>query len=102
MTRYLEVSVGQHSEAGRKSSNQDFHGVHVPEGAELESKGIAMALADGISSSAVAHIASETAVKSFLQDYFCTSAAWSVKKSGERVIAATNAWLTSHTNNSPR
>ena len=100
MTRHLRVTVGQYSDAGCKSSNQDFHGVHIPEGAELESKGIAMALADGISSSAVAHIASETAVKSFLQDYFCTSAAWSVKKSGERVIAATNAWLTSHTNNS--
>lgn len=100
MLEHLRVSVGQHSDAGAKPTNQDFHGVHIPDGAELESKGIAMALADGISSSAVAHIASETAVKSFLQDYFCTSAAWSVKKSGDRVIAATNAWLTSHTNNS--
>jgi serine/threonine protein phosphatase PrpC/predicted Ser/Thr protein kinase len=100
MADYLRVSVGQHSEAGVKPHNQDFHGVHIPEGAELESKGIAMALADGISSSDVAHIASETAVTSFLQDYFCTSAAWSVKKSGDRVINATNAWLHSHTNNS--
>jgi len=74
--------------------------VQIPEGVELESKGVAMALADGISSSDVAHIASETAVKSFLQDYFCTSAAWSVKKSGNRVIAATNAWLASRTNSS--
>lgn len=100
MEGYLRVSVGQHTDAGGKSHNQDFHGVRIPDGAELDSKGVAMALADGISSSAVAHIASETAVKSFLQDYFCTSAAWSVKKSGNRVIAATNAWLTSHTNNS--
>jgi serine/threonine protein phosphatase PrpC len=100
MSGSLRVSVGQYSDAGAKSSNQDCHGVHIPEGAELDSKGIAMALADGISSSAVAHIASETAVKSFLQDYFCTSAAWSVKKSGDRVIAATNTWLTSHTNSS--
>lgn len=100
MAGYLRVSIGQHSDAGAKPSNQDFHGAHIPEGAELESKGIAMALADGISSSNVAHIASETAVKSFLQDYFCTSAAWSVKKSGDQVINATNAWLHSHTNNS--
>lgn len=100
MEGYLRVSIGQHSDAGVKSSNQDFHGVQVPTGAELESKGVAMALADGISSSAVAHIASETAVKSFLQDYFCTSAAWSVKKSGTRVIAATNAWLAAQTNSS--
>jgi serine/threonine protein phosphatase PrpC len=100
MEGYLRVSVGQHSAAGCKPSNQDFHGVHIPEAVELQSKGIAMALADGISSSDVAHIASETAVKSFLQDYFCTSAAWSVKKSGDRVIAATNAWLASQTNRS--
>ena len=100
MEGYLRVSVGQHSESGRKARNQDFHGVYIPGGAELESKGVAMALADGISSSAVAHIASETAVKSFLEDYFCTSAAWSVKKSGNRVIAATNAWLASRTNSS--
>ena len=100
MEGYLRVSVGQHSDAGCKPRNQDFHGVRIPEGSELESRGIAMALADGISSSNVAHIASETAVKSFLQDYFCTSAAWSVKKSGNRVIAATNAWLASRTNSS--
>ena len=100
MADYLRVSVGQHSDAGAKPSNQDFHGVHIPEGVDLESKGIAMALADGISSSDVAHIASETAVTSFLEDYFCTSAAWSVKKSGNQVINATNAWLYSHTNNS--
>jgi len=97
---YLRVSVGQYSDAGVKPSNQDFHGVRIPDGAELQSKGVAMALADGISSSDVSHIASETAVKSFLEDYYCTSAAWSVKKSGDRVIRATNAWLTSQTNNS--
>ncbi|TGN40187.1 bifunctional protein-serine/threonine kinase/phosphatase [Marinobacter confluentis] len=100
MEGFLRVSVGQSSDAGRKPVNQDFHGAQVPVGAELDSKGIAMALADGISSSDVAHIASETAVASFLQDYYCTSAAWSVKKSGNRVIAATNAWLASQTNRS--
>ncbi|MEH6356677.1 MAG: bifunctional protein-serine/threonine kinase/phosphatase [Marinobacter sp.] len=100
MAGSLRVSVGQYSDAGVKPSNQDFHGVRIPEGAELQSKGVAMALADGISSSDVSHIASETAVKSFLEDYYCTSAAWSVKKSGDRVIRATNAWLTSQTNNS--
>ena len=89
----LGVSVGQYSDAGAKASNQDAHGARIPDDAELDSKGVAMALADGISTSDVAHVASETAVKSFLEDYFCTSAAWSVKKSGHRVIDATNAWL---------
>lgn len=93
MAADLRVSLGQYSDAGAKSSNQDAHGARLPERALCHSKGVAVALADGISSSEVAYIASETAVKSFLEDYFCTSAAWSVKKSGQRVIDATNAWL---------
>ena len=100
MASRLRVSLGQCSEAGAKPSNQDAHGARIPRGADLDSKGVALAIADGISTSDVAHIASETAVKGFLQDYYCTSAAWSVKKSGQRVIDAINAWLHWHTNNS--
>lgn len=91
--RGLAVTLGQYSDAGAKPENQDFHGAIVPKGSALAIKGIALALADGISSSPVAAIASETAVKSFLTDYYATSDAWSVKTAGERVIAATNSWL---------
>jgi serine/threonine protein phosphatase PrpC len=93
MPGHLRVSIGQHSEAGRKELNQDFHGVMAPSGHTLGVKGIAVALADGISSSAVSHVASETAVKSFLTDYYCTPDSWSVKTSAHRVLAATNSWL---------
>jgi serine/threonine protein phosphatase PrpC len=89
----LAVSLGQYSSAGIKSENQDFHGALQPEGADLAAKGIAIAIADGISTSRLGAAAAETAVKSFLTDYFCTSAAWSVQTSAERVIAATNAWM---------
>ena len=63
-------------------------------------KGIAIVLADGISSSNVSQIASESAVKSFLTDYYCTSESWSVKTSAHRVLAATNSWLNSQTRQS--
>lgn len=89
----LRVSIGQCSSAGRKPQNQDFHGAVVPTGSALEMKGISLAIADGISSSPVAHIAAETAVKSFLTDYYCTSDAWTVKTAASRVITATNSWL---------
>ena len=79
MTAQLRVSVGQFSDAGAKNANQDAHVARIPDDAELDSKGVAVALADAISSSDVAHIASETAVRSFLQDYYCTSAAWSAR-----------------------
>src|SRR5262249_9366359 len=101
MVNRLEVSIGQHSTKGRKEINQDFHGALVPEAPALGMKGIAIALADGISSSAVSHIAAETAVKSFLTDYYCTSEAWPVKTAAQRVIAATNAWLHAQTKRGP-
>lgn len=93
MSAGLAVSIGQFSDKGLKESNQDFHGCLIPEEPSLTMKGIAVAIADGISSSQVSHIAAETAVKSFLTDYYCTSEAWSVKTAGERVISATNSWL---------
>lgn len=99
--RSLKVSVGQHSDRGRRPLNQDFHGARVPEGPLLAAKGIAIALADGIGSSEVSQVASEFAVMGLLDDYYCTSEAWSVKKSVERVLAATNAWLHSRTRQSP-
>lgn len=93
VTSGLAVSIGQFSDKGRKDINQDFHGTLVPGTAALGAKGISVVLADGISSSSVGHIAAETAVKSFLDDYYCTADAWSVKTSGQRVITATNSWL---------
>jgi serine/threonine protein phosphatase PrpC len=97
MPRELTISVGQYSDKGRKDINQDFHGALIPTEPLLSLKGIAVVIADGISSSAVSGEASESAVKSFLTDYYCTSESWSVKTSAQRVIAATNSWLQSQT-----
>jgi eukaryotic-like serine/threonine-protein kinase len=87
------VSIGQHSTAGRKERNDDSYGVLVPEPPLLAVKGIAMAIADGMSSSEAAKEASENAVKSFLDDYYATSASWTVKKSVGVVLKAVNGWL---------
>jgi len=93
----LRVSVGQHSDRGRKSVNQDFYGWRQPEEPLLGSKGIAVAVADGIGSSDVSQVAAEFAVMAFLDDYYSTSETWSVKKSADRVLAAANSWLHSRT-----
>lgn len=100
MSSQLKISIGQHSDKGRKEINQDFHGVRIPSEPLLTSKGVAIALADGISSSAVSQEASKTAVTAFLEDYYCTSDAWSVKTSAQRVLLATNSWLHSQTRQS--
>ena len=70
MGRQLRISAGQYSDRGRKRTNQDFHGLVIPNEPALSAKGIAIALADGISSSEVSQIASESAVSGFLEDYY--------------------------------
>lgn len=100
MKKTLKVSIGQYSTAGIKQQNQDFHGVYLPEGHVLKQKGIACVIADGIGSSNVSHLAAETAVGSFLSDYYSTSDAWSTLTSAERVIRATNSWLYAQTQQS--
>src|SRR4249919_3628610 len=97
MPRELKISVGQHSDEGRKETNQDFHGVLIPSEPLLSLKGIAVVLADGISTSKVSRVAAESAVKGFLTDYYCTSESWSVRTSAQRVLEATNSWLHSQT-----
>ncbi|WP_221797497.1 bifunctional protein-serine/threonine kinase/phosphatase [Oceanobacter mangrovi] len=101
MSQDLQVAFGQFSSKGRKLLNQDFHGCMQPQGQQQQLKGIAFAVADGISSSDVSHIASENAVTGLLQDYYCTSESWTVRKSAEQVLAAINGWLYAQTLQSP-
>ena len=83
------ITVGQYSCAGAKTRNDDSFGVLIPKGAELEHKGIAIAIADGMSSSEGAKVASETCIRSFLEDYYATPQSWNVKKSVAVVLKAT-------------
>ena len=100
MSTPLTLSVGQHTDRGRKAANQDCHGMVMPREPLRSTKGAALALSDGISSSAVSHVASATAVASFLDDYYATSDTWSVRTSAERVLGAVNAWLYAQTRQS--
>jgi eukaryotic-like serine/threonine-protein kinase len=89
----LQIGISQYSDAGRKARNDDSHGVVVPKGHLLTTKGVAVAIADGMSSSEAAKEASECCVRSFLDDYYATHESWTVKKSVATVLKATNSWL---------
>lgn len=93
MLHKLEVSIGQFSDRGEKPHNEDFYGVLIPEEPLLTNKGIAAAIADGVSSSQTGGLASEYGVKGFLTDYISTPESWTVKKSVEQVLSALNRWL---------
>ncbi|MFT2097474.1 protein kinase domain-containing protein [Marinomonas sp. 2405UD66-6] len=101
MSKPLSVSIGSATDKGRKKVNQDFLGNSVPVEPLLSVKGVVVAIADGISSSKVSQVASQTAITGFLEDYYCTSDAWSVKTSGQKVVKSINAWLHAQTQNSP-
>ncbi len=101
MKQQLSVSIGQHTDRGLKTINQDFHAAMIPRAPLLSSKGIVLAIADGISSSRVSQIASETAIKGLLTDYYSTPEPWSIKTSIQRVLQATNSWLYAQTRNGP-
>ena len=49
----------------------------------------------------MSQVASQSAVRVFLEDYYCTSPAWSVKKSAQQVLMAVNSWLYAQTQQSP-
>ncbi|MFQ3218894.1 MAG: serine/threonine protein phosphatase PrpC [Paraglaciecola sp.] len=101
MSRPLSVVIGQASTKGLKIINQDAMGKVIPTEPQLSNKGIVVAMADGISSSQVSQIASQTAISSFLDDYYCTSDSWSVKTSVQKVVKSINYWLYAQTRNSP-
>ena len=93
MSKTLTIDLGQCSDAGVKEDNEDFFGVLIPEGDSLENKGIAIAIADGMSGSEGGKEASQMSVRMFLSDYYSTPDAWSVKKAVSKIISAMNTWL---------
>ncbi|MGL1956826.1 MAG: protein kinase [Colwellia sp.] len=98
-TNHLTVDVASHSIQGLKDNNEDAVGFFVPdyadskEGSQLESKGIALAVADGVSSAEAGKEASHTAISRFLSDYFQTPDTWSVKHAGQKILSSINLTL---------
>jgi serine/threonine protein kinase len=89
----LTINAGQYSEKGSKAANEDCCGILVPEEPLLTTKGIAVVIADGVSSSAGGRQASEACVQGLLSDYYSTPESWTVKTAGQRVLGALNRWL---------
>lgn len=96
----VQITIGAYSNAGVKPRNEDSYGVMLPEAAQSQTKGVAIAIADGMSTCAKAKEASETCIKCFLLDYFSTPNSWGVKKSVGKILNATNSWMYSQSQSS--
>jgi len=93
MSASLSIIAGQYSEKGLKEANEDSCAIHVPKGPLLISKGIVVAIADGVSSSLAGREASETCVHSLVTDYYSTPETWTVRTSCQKILGAINRWL---------
>lgn len=102
MTPSLNVRIGGASDAGIKSVNQDAYAAHHAHGNALRLKGIVLAIADGVSHCNDSHIASQTSVTSFINDYYGTPDSWSVSYAVPKVLKAINSWLQQHNANAHR
>jgi protein phosphatase len=90
----LKVDVGCQSIAGAKPQNEDFVSYQCPtEPHQLAQKGIAVAIADGVSSAEAGQEASLTAVNNFINDYYQTPDTWSVSHAGQKILTAINLKL---------
>ena len=98
----LAVTFSQTSKAGIKEENQDAIGARLPTGNTLASKGIAIAIADGVSTSQAARQASQSAITGFLSDYYATPDTWRTQQSATVVIQSLNRYLWGLGLNSPR
>ena len=96
----LKVELSQFSDKGIKKENQDTIGARISQGSALVTKGIAVAIADGVSSSSCSKQASQTAVTGFLTDYYATPDTWRTTQSAKRVIQSLNRYLWGQSRNS--
>jgi serine/threonine protein phosphatase PrpC len=93
MNAQLAISFGQASSAGIKPENQDCYAIEIPAEPLATTKGIVIALADGVSGSEAGREASHAAIKGFMSDYFSTPESWTVKTSVQKILSALNQWL---------
>lgn len=93
MNPKLKITIGQYSNKGIKDHNEDFYGFSEPQGIQLTYKGIAVAISDGMSGSEGGKQASRACIIGFLSDYFSTPDSWTVEKSAQKILSATNSWL---------
>ena len=90
----LKLNIAHFSEAGVKPINEDSAGVKVPaESYALQSKGIVLAVADGVSTAEAGKDASNTAIDRFIDEYYQTPETWSVSKAGGTIISTINLRL---------
>lgn len=97
----LEIAAGFASERGPRADNQDFGGVHIGPAAEQRVNGVIAVVADGVSGGKGGRIASELAVRNFIDGYLDQNPMAGVAAAGLNALRAYNLWLHSRARSDP-
>ena len=90
----LQLQLGHATAAVPGKNNEDFHGIVTPsEDSEAQTRGIAVAIADGVSGNGGGRLASETAVKSLLRDFYGAPVTWNITQTLDKMLRSINDWL---------
>jgi protein phosphatase len=91
--------VGCASGAAPGKPNEDYFG--VSRASDAPERGIVLAIADGISPNAGARPMAEMVVRSLLHDFYAVPETWSTARALDRLLEATNDWLSSENRRRP-
>lgn len=92
----LRLELGHATAAVPGKNNEDFHGIVTPrEEREAQARGIAVAVADGVSGNGGGRLASETAVKSLLRDFYGAPVSWNIAQALDKLLRSINDWILS-------
>ncbi|MBC8007564.1 MAG: serine/threonine-protein phosphatase [Prolixibacteraceae bacterium] len=98
----FQLQLGHATAAVPGKNNEDFHGIVTSrEEREAQTRGISVAIADGVSGNGGGRLASETAVKSLLRDFYGAPVAWNIAQALDRLMRSINDWLLSESARHP-
>ena len=91
--RQLVASIGWCSETGRRPDNQDFVAAIAGTATQRARFGLVAAIADGVGGHKGGRVASETAVRGFIDAYLGQSETVGVRRATARAVEAVNGWI---------
>ncbi len=89
----LKFTVGESSQTGPRSRNEDYVGVVTPTDMQLATKGALVAVADGVSGNAGGREAAEMTIRTVSADYYATPDTWQTHMALDKVLTAANRWV---------
>ncbi len=92
----LKFTVGESSVVGPRERNEDYVGIVSPDDVQLvATKGILLAVADGVGGNAGGREAAEMTIRTISADYYATPDTWQTHTSLDTIITAANRWVLS-------